>query len=180
MVVDITEGIDGSGVRAGIIGEIGAHATWITPSEERVLRAAGRAHRRTGLTITLHATRAPLGLDQLDILSEEGVDPRRVVVGHAQSYPVFEYHAEIARRGAFLTFDRMGATNPYDHGRNMELIKAVVEAGLIDHLLLSHDVCYRSDLATYGGNGYAHLSTALPGELAKVGVGAEEFQQLMV
>ena len=180
MVTDITEGIDGSGVRAGIIGEIGAHATWISPAEERVLRAAGRAHRRTGLTVTLHATRAPLGLDQLDILQEEGVDPRRVVVGHAQSYPVFEYHAEIARRGAFISFDRMGSTNAYDLERNLELIRGVLAAGLIRNLVLSHDVCYRSDLATYGGAGYTFISDELPRYFDQLGIGDAEFQQLMI
>src|SRR4051794_11386524 len=137
MVADITEGIDGTGVRAGIIGEIGAHATWVSPVEERMLRAAGRAHRRTGLTVTLHATRGPHGLDMLDILGEEGVDPRRVVVGHAQSYPVLEYHAEIARRGAYISFDRMGATNQYDLQKNLRLVRAVVDAGLTRNLVLS-------------------------------------------
>lgn len=180
MVADITEGIDGTGVRAGIIGEIGAHATWISPAEERVLRAAGRAHKRTGLTVALHATRGPHGLDQLDILREEGVDPHRVVVGHAQSYPVFEYHAEIARRGAFISFDRMGATNEYDLKNNLRLIRDVLEAGLIRNLVLSHDVCYRSDLATYGGSGYAFLSTELHHYFDEAGLSDADFQQIMV
>src|SRR4030088_2823368 len=175
MVTDINDGIDGTGVRAGIIGEIGAHATWISPAEERVLRAAGRAHRRTGLTITLHAIRAPLGLDQLDILREEGVDPRRVVVGHAHSFPEFEYHAAIARRGAFISFDRMGLANSYDLEKNLRLIRAVLDAGLIRNLVLSHDVCYRSDLATYGGSGYTYLSSHLPPLLREIGVGDEQF-----
>ncbi|MDQ6673509.1 MAG: hypothetical protein M3069_22665 [Chloroflexota bacterium] len=180
MVADITDGIDGTGVRAGIIGEIGAHATWVSPAEERVLRAAGRAHRRTGLTITLHATRGPHGLDMLDILRDEGVDPRRVVVGHAQSYPVFEYHAEIARRGAYISFDRMGATNEYDLQKNLRLVGAVVEAGLSRNLVLSHDVCYRSDLATYGGSGYTYLSTEFSKHLNQVGLSGADFQQIMI
>ena len=180
MVADITDGIDGTGVRAGIIGEIGAHFTWISPAEERVLRAAGRAHRRTGLTVTLHATRAPLGLDQLDILRDEGVDPRRVVVGHAQSYPVFEYHAEIARRGAFISFDRMGANNPYDLQKNLQLVRAVLDAGLEQHLVLSHDVCYRSDLVTYGGLGYTAISSHLPAALRDIGVSDQQLQRIMV
>lgn len=181
MVTDITEGIDGSGVRAGIIGEIGAHATWVSALEERVLRAAGRAHRRTGLTVTLHATRGPHGLDMLDILREEGVDPRRVVVGHAQSYPVFEYHAEIARRGAFISFDRMGgATNEYDRQKTLRMLKAVLDAGLIRNLVLSHDVCYRSDLATYGGSGYTFLSTEFSRFFEQVGLDDEAFHQIMV
>jgi phosphotriesterase-related protein len=180
MVADITDGIDATGVRPGIIGEIGAHATWISPVEERVLRAAGRAHRRTGLTITLHATRAPLGLDQLDILREEGVDARRVVVGHAHSFPKFEYHAEIARRGAFISFDRMGLIHPYDLQKNLRLIRSVLDAGLIRNLVLSHDVCYRSDLATYGGTGYTFLSSQLPEQLHAIGVSSEQYQQIMI
>jgi phosphotriesterase-related protein len=180
MVADITEGINGTGVRPGIIGEIGAHAAWISPVEERVLRAAARAHRRTGLTITVHAVRAPVGLDQLDILREEGVDPRRVVVGHAHSFPKFEYHAEIARRGAFISFDRMGLSNPYDLQKNLRLIRAALDAGLIGNLVLSHDVCYRSDLATYGGSGYTYLSSHLPPLLREIGVGDEQFKQIMI
>src|SRR2546422_4606309 len=52
--------------------------------------AAGRAHRRTGLTVTLHATRAPLGLDQLDILHEEDRKSTRLNSSHGYiSYAVF-------------------------------------------------------------------------------------------
>jgi phosphotriesterase-related protein len=181
MVTDITDGIDGTGVRAGIIGEIGAHATWVSAVEERVLRAAGRAHRRTGLSVALHATRGPHGLDMLDILRDEGVDPRRVIVGHAQSYPVFEYHAEIARRGAFISFDRMGgASNEYDQQKTLRLLKAVLEAGFIRNLVLSHDVCYRSDLAAYGGTGYTFLSSQFFRFFDQVGLDEADFQQLML
>ncbi len=90
MVRDITEGtegIEGTDVRAGIIGEIGAHGNWILPVEERVLRAAARAHNKTGLTISTHQSEGTVALDQLDILREEGVDPRRVIISHANSYP---------------------------------------------------------------------------------------------
>jgi phosphotriesterase-related protein len=132
------------------------------------------------VTVTLHATRAPLGLEQLDILREEGVDPRRVVVGHAQSYPSFEYHSEIARRGAFISFDRMGATNPYDHQKTMRMVKDILDAGLAANLVLSHDVCYRSDLVTYGGHGYAYISTQLPSALRELAVSEDLFHQLMV
>ena len=103
-----------------------------------------------------------------------------MVVGHAQSYPVFAYHAEIARRGAFISFDRMGATNPYDLQKNLQLVRAVLEAGLEQHLVLSHDVCYRSDLATYGGLGYTAISSHLPAALREIGVSAEQLQRIMV
>jgi predicted metal-dependent phosphotriesterase family hydrolase len=76
IVEDLEVGVDGSGIRAGIIGEI-ACDRWITAAEERCFRAAARAHRRTGATITTHAARWPVGIRQLDLLAEEGVDPRR-------------------------------------------------------------------------------------------------------
>jgi phosphotriesterase-related protein len=180
IVRDLAEGIDETGVRAGIIGEIGAHFTWISPVEERVLRAAGRAQKKTGVTLTLHATRAPLGLDQLDILAEEGVDPRRVVVGHAHSYPHHGYHAEIARRGAFLTFDRMGVTNEYERRRNVRLICELLDAGFVKHVMLSQDVCYKSDLVAYGGLGYAFVPAQLTSILREAGVTDEQLHQMLV
>jgi predicted metal-dependent phosphotriesterase family hydrolase len=177
---DVAEGIDDTGVRAGIIGEIGAHFTWISPVEERMLRAAGRAQKKTGVTLTLHATRAPLGLDQLDILKEEDVDPRRVVVGHAHSYPYHTYHAEIARRGAFLTFDRMGVTNGYERQRNLRLIGELLDAGFVSHVMLSQDVCYKSDLVAYGGLGYGFVPGQLTGILREAGVTDEQLHQMMI
>ncbi|MCC6416628.1 MAG: phosphotriesterase-related protein [Gemmataceae bacterium] len=180
IVWDVTMGIDDTGVRAGIIGEIGAHFQYISPVEERMLRAAARAQKRTGVTLTLHATRAPLGLDQLDIGKEEGVDPRRVVVGHAHSYPHHAYHVEVARRGAFLTFDRMGLTIEHERQRNIRLIRELLDAGYVRHLMLSHDVCYKSDLVAYGGMGYGFLPGALSGILREAGVSDEQLHQMMV
>ena len=183
LVTDLTEGIEGTDVRAGIIGEIGAHFNWLSPVEERVLRAAARAQKKTGVTITTHAMRGLVGLDQLDILQEEGVDPRRVAIGHVQSYPHHEYHAEIARRGAFLTFDRMGKlhdADEYDRQVLLGLIDQALKNGLIGHVLFSHDVCYRADYSSYGGSGYDFMSSQALKILGAIGVSEEQFHQIMV
>ena len=100
----------GTGVRPGIIGEIGTDKPWLTPAEERVHRAVARAARRTGLAITTHAVMSPVGLAQLRVFEEEGVDPARVVIGHADSYPILDYYLEIIERGANLEFDFLGMT----------------------------------------------------------------------
>jgi phosphotriesterase-related protein len=180
LVRDVTTGIDGTDVRAGLLGEIGAHFTWISPVEERVFRAVARAHRRTGVTIATHALNSPVGLDQLDVLEEEGVDLRRVVVGHCQSWPDHAYHAAIARRGAFVSFDRLGVTNAYEHERMVGLVLDMVRAGLGPHLLFSQDVCWRSDYVAYGGRGYAYVLTGLRDELLALGVSDEQFREITV
>lgn len=180
MVADLTVGIDDTGVRAGIIGELGAHDRWVSPIEERMLRAGARAQKQTGVTLTTHGTKSPVALQQLDILSEEGVDPNRVVVGHSHSWPYPEFHEEIVRRGAWLSFDTLSDTNEYELSKVVGLIKAVVDAGNIGRLLLSHDVCYRTHYVAYGGSGYDFIPTRLFGHLAKIGITEDMFTQIMV
>jgi phosphotriesterase-related protein len=180
LVRDLTGGIDGTDVRAGLLGEIGAHFTWVSPVEERVFRAVARAQQRTGVSIATHALHSPVGLDQLDILEDEGVDLRRVIVGHCQSYPHPDYHAEIARRGAYVSFDRLGFVNDYEHETMLMLIRRMVEAGLTPHVLLSQDVCWRTDYVAYGGRGYAWVATGLREELRALGVSDEQYRAMTV
>ena len=180
MIADLTVGIDGTGVRSGIIGELGAHERWVSPVEERMLRAGARAQKKTGVTLTTHGTKSPVALQQLDILAEEGVDPGRIVVGHAHTWPHPEFHAEIVRRGAWLSFDTMSDRNAYELGKVVRLIRAVLEAGNIDRLLLSHDVCYRTHYTAYGGSGYDFIPARLLGHLAEIGVTEDMFERIMV
>jgi phosphotriesterase-related protein len=177
---DVTDGIDGTDVRAGLLGEIGSHFTWISPVEERVFRAVARAHRRTGVSIATHALNSPVGLDQLDILEHEGVDPRRVIIGHAHSYPVHEYHLALVRRGAFVSFDRLGFRQPYEHERMVQGIRDLVAAGHVGHIVLSQDVCWRTDYVAYGGRGYAFVPTGFREELRDLGIGDEPFERMTV
>jgi predicted metal-dependent phosphotriesterase family hydrolase len=73
-----------------------------------------------------------------------------------------------------------GASTGYDRQKSLDLVKAVLDAGLIRNLVLSHDVCYRSDLATYGGSGYTFLSTEFSRFFDQVGLDDEAFHQIMV
>src|SRR6476620_10065599 len=95
IIADATSGVGDTGIRAGIIGEIGTDKPWLSAQEERVHRAAARASRRTGLAITTHAVQSAVGLDQLRLFEEEGADPARVVIGHADSHPSLDYHLAI-------------------------------------------------------------------------------------
>ena len=161
LIRDLTEGVDGTDVSAGILGEIGVGLTWVSPGEERVLRAVARAHLQTGVSILTHTGGPLVGLKQLAILSEEGVAPSRVIIGHCHSHPDHDYHAELARRGAFVSFDRLGRPDPTEHALHVRLIGQMIEAGLTEHLLFSHDVCLREDYVAYGGKGYEFVPRGL-------------------
>ena len=184
IVAGIEGGVDGTDVRPGIIGEIGTDKPWLTALEERVHRAAGRAARRTGLAITTHSVMSAVGLAQLRVFEEEGVDPARVVVGHADSYPVLDHYLEIIRRGANLEFDFLGMSfTPMErHGepRIVDLARELIDRGHADRLLLSQDVCHNSQLTAYGGNGYVHLFRTFLPQLRAAGVPEAAIQQMTV
>ena len=107
LVREIVAGINGTGVRAGII-KVGTSKERITPHEERVLRGAARAHLRTGCPITTHATLGTMGQEQAEIFLQEGADPARIVIGHSDLNTVPTYHQGIVRRGLTVGFDTIG------------------------------------------------------------------------
>lgn len=177
IVAEIEEGTDG--VRAGIIGEIGCDRV-LTAVEERSFRAAARAHRRTGLTISTHAARWPVGTAQLDLLVEEGVDPRRVVIGHCDMVPDHDYHLALARRGAWVQFDTVQGVHEWDTRQRLDWLRSLADHGFLDQVLLSQDVCLRSDYAAMGGPGYAYVVTAFADRLREEGFGDAEIATLTV
>jgi predicted metal-dependent phosphotriesterase family hydrolase len=174
LVVEFHEGVRGTGVRPGIIGEIGTDKPWLTGEEERVHRAAARAARRTGMSVTTHAVMSDVGLAQLRIFEEEGLDPARVIIGHADSHPDARYHAAIVERGANVEFDFLGmAFTPaerHDEPRLLRGLLKLIEAGHAEHILLSQDVCHDSQMAAYDGHGYTYLAETFLPRLQALGV----------
>lgn len=180
LTAEIEDGVGGTGIRPGIIGELGADRDFVSPAEERVLRAAARASRRTGLAITLHARASRVGLEQLDVLAQEGADPRRVIVGHCDTVPDPEFHAELAARGAWIEFDTIRGRFERVVERRVALILEVRRRGNLERLLLSQDVCAQSHLRAYGGTGYDYLPTAFADRLRQAGLSEEELHMLFV
>ena len=184
LVREFEDGVDGTGIRPGIVGEIGTDKPWLSAQEERVHRAAARAARRTGMAITTHGVMSPVGLVQLRVFEEEGADPGRVVIGHADSYPVLDHYLEIVRRGASLEFDFLGMNfspmEVHGEGRIVELLGELVGRGHADRILLSQDVCHNSQLRAYGGNGYVYLFERFLPRLREAGIDETTIRQMTV
>lgn len=177
-VAEIEEGIDG--VRASVIGEIGVNAYHITPAEERIHRAAARAHLRTGAPITTHAALSPVGLDQLELFREEGVDLRRVAIGHCDTYSELDHLEAVLKEGSFVEFDLIQGLSEWDTRRQLGSVTELIARGYLEQILLSQDVCARSHLVAYGGNGYAYLLTGFVPLLREAGVDDEQLEILLV
>jgi len=179
IVRDLVEGVDGTGIRAGIIGEVGCDS-YISAAEERSFRAAARAHLATGATISTHAARWPIGLAQLDLLEREGVDPARVIVGHADTVPDEGYRIALARRGAWVELDTIQGETEHDTEQRIAWLLELLDAGLGDRVLLSHDVCLSSHLRARGGSGYAYLLDGFVPRLRERGLDEATIERLLV
>jgi len=183
LVREFTDGVAGTGVHPGIIGEIGTDKPWMTAQEERVHRAAARASKATGMAISTHAVMSPVGLDQLRIFDEEGVDPARVVIGHADSYPMLDHYLAILDRGANLEFDFLGhrfGTEEAAEPRLVQLMVELLERGYAPQLLLSQDVCHNSQLKANGGSGFTYLQQHFLPTLRTAAVGEGEIRQMTI
>jgi phosphotriesterase-related protein len=186
IVREFTDGVPGPNgpVRPGIIGEIGTDKPWVTAQEERVFRAAARAAKRTGAAVTTHAVQSDVGLAQLAILEDEGLDPARIVIGHCDSYPRIEHWREIVRRGATVEADFLGMSfTPLERAgepKVIELLKQLIDEGFASQIMLSQDVCHDSQLLSYGGNGYTYLQKTFLPRLLAAGVDQKTIDQITV
>lgn len=184
LVREASDGVGETGVRPGILGEIGTDKPWVSAQEERIHRAVARASRRTGLAISTHAVMSPVGLDQLALFEAEGADPSRVVIGHADSYPVLEHYLAIIERGASIEFDFLGMsftpTERHGEARVVEVLCDLLSRGHVGHVLLSQDVCHDSQLRRYEGHGYTYLADTFLPRLRAAGVSAAEIDTITI
>jgi phosphotriesterase-related protein len=183
IVREFTDGVGESGIRPGIIGEIGTDKPWISALEERVHRAAARASLQTGMAITTHGVQSPVGLRQLRIFTEEGVDPSRVVIGHADSYPNLDFYLALLDAGANVEFDFLGhrfGVEETVEPRLVEMIVELLERGYASQILLSQDVCHNRQLKAHGGFGYVYLHQHFLPTLRTAAVGEGEIRAMTI
>ena len=128
---------DSGGVQAAWI-KLSAGDDGITACEAKILRGAAAAGRQTGAVIGSHTIRGRVVADQLDIIEAAGYTPERFIWIHTQAEPDFNLHLELGRRGCWLEYDAIGSDAFADEWF-VEHIQRLLDAGLGEQLLLSHD-----------------------------------------
>jgi phosphotriesterase-related protein len=137
-VTELTKGIGETGIKAGII-KCATGKDRITEYEEKCLRAAARASKRTGAPITTHTDEGTMGREQLDIFASEGVDFAHVVIGHSCGASDLRYHTDMLDRGCYLGFDRFGLDFLHPDRLRLAALIGLVGIGFEKQLVLSHD-----------------------------------------
>jgi len=189
-VRDLTEGIQGTEIRAGIIGELGATSYPMPDSERRVLQAAAVAQRGTGVAILTHtAPGTDSAFEVIEILRGAGADTSRVVLSHLDErfrndLQLFKRLAESGARFGFDTFGRelyykaRLRQHPTDDSR-IDTMCLLLENDLRDHIFLSQDICLRHELSALGGPGYHHVVRNIVPRLAARGVTAADIDAIL-
>jgi phosphotriesterase-related protein len=183
LVKELEEGVEG-GIRPGIIGEIGTERFHVTPAEEKVFRAAARAQRETGATVTTHTTHfGDLAHEQMDILMEEGVPPERIVIGHLGERRGVKGELAIAERGVYVEIDHVGraaSAGTQPEWRRAKNVAELVQAGYLERVLISMDICANSLLHWNGGHGFDYLLTTFVPLLREEGLTEEQIRIILV
>jgi phosphotriesterase-related protein len=165
LIGQLTDGIDGTGIRPALLGEIGT--SWpVTDAEWRSVRAAARAGVETGAAVYTHQSfRGKGGGDVLAAIVDEGMSAERVIIGHLDEFWDRAYHRDIAQAGAVLAYDTWGSDfyygtaefrNPTDAER-LDMVEWALSEGYGSQLVIAQDVWAQANLRRNGGRGYDHL-----------------------
>ena len=190
IVRDVTVGVDDTGVRAGLIGEIGCSWPW-TETEHKVVRAAVQAQRATGAPLMIHPGRDPAApMEILNALAKVGADLTRTVMCHIER-TVFDWARvrEIAATGCFLEYDLFGHESSFyplgpidmpNDAQRLDQVFRLAAEGHARQVLLSHDICQKHRLTRYGGHGYHHLLVNVIPQMRRRGATEADLRTLFV
>lgn len=190
MIGQIVDGAWGTDVRAGMIGEIGCSAPW-TDTEKRVMRAAFIAATETGASINVHPGRDPDQPQEVaDFARAAGFPAERMVISHIDRTIFDEPRlVRLADSGVTLEFDLFGQEASYyglsdidmpNDATRLRLIRALISAGHLERVVISHDICYRTRLASFGGHGYGHIFRNVVPMMKKRGYSEAEIDAILV
>ena len=178
---EITVGIDGTDIKAGIIGEVASGEPVMTESERKVLIAAALAGKRTKTAVTTHCQLGRLGLEQCELFHKYGMDPAKVILGHVDLANDKAYYEELLKQGVNLGFDTIGKTGYLSDEDRADNLMWLIERGWMDRIVLSQDISRKSYLSIYGKYaGYMTVMKNFVPMLKKRGIMQKDLDQMLI
>ena len=192
IIKDLTVGMEGTDIKAGVIGEIGSSKR-MSESEFKFIQAAAEAQSETGFGMQIHACLFNReGLTALDHAIKHGANPEKVVVCHIDVKLDEEYIMGILERGAYAEFDDFGKEFYVDRkNRNLlddsfaydtervQFIKKLIDKGYTKQILVTNDICLKSMLHAYGGWGYDHIGENIVPMMEDFGISQQDIQTII-
>ena len=182
MLGELTEQVKYAGKPTGVQAawiKLSAGDDGVTQQEAKILRAGSHAGSETGAVIGSHTIRGRVVHDQLDIIEEAGYRSDRYIWIHAQS-DAYDLNLEIAQRGAWISYDGLGDQDWLPDEEYIARIERLWEAGLGDHILLSHDRGWYRPGEPNGGvpKPFTYLVNTFLPKLSAAGFDSAKIQQM--
>lgn len=186
-MMEITQGIGETGIKAGVI-KVATGRGCISAYEEMVLKAAARAHKETGIPIITHTSAGTMGPEQADLLISEGANPERIVIGHIGGNSNSEYHTSVLDKGVYIAFDRLGMGSEFHDTLRKACIMGLLGIGYVNRIMLSQDytaywlgrTSIQPDLSSNRSRSFTHIFRNILPALKARGMTDEEIDTMLV
>jgi phosphotriesterase-related protein len=191
IVRDVTVGVGNTGVKSGIIGEIGCSIP-LHPQERKSVYASGMAQKETGAPLTLHVPGdTALRQEVLQTLLEAGANPEKVIFGHSDGFRDLDGIRALAEAGSYIQLDVFGWEDTSLEGvmpgvrfttdaERLETVAAIAEMGFIDQVMVAQDVCQPWQYVRKGGKGFAHHLENLVPRMRRMGFSEADLHKIFV
>ncbi|SFB25764.1 phosphotriesterase family protein [Clostridium frigidicarnis] len=180
MVADIIYGVEDTGIKASVIGEIGTSLKKIEPMEEKVLQAGCKAQIETGVPIVTHTTLGKLGHEQIKTFNKFNIDLSKVILSHIDLSGDIEYMKSLLDKGINIAFDTVGKNNYQSDENRVEWLKELCSLGYSDQIVMSMDITRKSHFKENGGLGYSYLIDKFLPMLYKTEIKDEHVENMIV
>ena len=177
-IKELTEGIDGTDIKAGVIAEIASSPKEFVGQEKKILEAAGIASRKTGYAISTHTGRYTAH-ETIDTLLEKEVKPDKIIIGHQDLIDDTDYHISLLEKGVNIAFDTCGKSSYQPDETRAQNIMTLIDKGYGDHIVLSNDVSRRTYFTSYGKAGYTAVMGIVVPLLKEYGIKDNDLNKLL-
>lgn len=192
MIKEIVDGVEDTGIKAGVIGEIGISEVF-NEQERKVLRASAIAHKKTGIGVLVHINPwTQNGIEATDILLSNGVNPKKIAISHVDVENNMDYIHTLLKKGVYIEFDNFGKEYYVDREARRDgyglfvhdtdrvaCLKQLIDEGYEDQILLSCDVCLKTCLRTFGGYGYDHVLVNIVPMMNEYGIEDKTIEKML-
>ncbi|GFS34926.1 phosphotriesterase-related protein [Nephila pilipes] len=188
---DILNGIDDTGIKCGVIGEIGC--SWpLDDFERKSLVSSAIVQEETGCPVIIHPGRDKESPEEIfRVFQEAGGKIGHTVMSHLErTLHTKQDLAEFASLGSYCEFDLFGIeVSYYQHNEDIDMpsdaqrikrLHYLIEQGFGDKIVISHDIHTKHRLMKYGGHGFSHIIANVVPNMKKRGFSEDHIRKILI
>ena len=179
-IKDIQVGMEGTEFKAGQL-KVVTSGSVNKDREKRLFEAVAIAHQVTGAPIISHCEHGIGALEQINLFNQLKIPLHKVTLSHTDKENDVGYHKEILSSGINVEYDQSLRQSDLDVPPSASLMKAMIEEGFIDQIMLGTDGARRSLWSSLGGSpGLAWLYSGWSKKLMEFGLNQAQLDTVFI